>query len=484
MHNPHLTAVPPARPRRHTRALLVLVLLCASLAVASPPSAGATAIVPPAGPKVGAVTPDAGPLSGGQHVLVRGFGFRDVRLVTIGGQPVPYLVLSGTRLVAATPAVDAPGGVQVRVTAAGGRSPRSDGSRYSYVMRPRVDLVTPNAGPTAGGNKVTVTGRGLGRAERVTFAGTDAPFTVVSPRKITTTAPAGTDGGRLRVRVHSPGGRSTIHPLTRYRYLAPPTITDISPSSGFESGGETVVVTGTWLGSATRVTFGGVDATSFDVLSPTSVSAVAPPGTAGPAQIRVTTPGGRTAIDSISEYLYVEATPPPVITSLTPSSGPPAGGTQVIIDGSGFDDLVEVRFGLTPAFVFMATSDQLRVFAPAGAPGPVQVVVVTGAGESEQTSASEFTYVVPPTLPWVESVTPNQGPLAGGTAVTITGTDFTDVTDVTFGDNSALEFTVESPTEISATSPPGEFPNFMYHVRVHTTAGSSPMHSESEWSYN
>ena len=64
------------------------------------------------------------------------------------------------------------------------------------------------------------------------------------------------------------------------------------------------------------------------------------------------------------------------------------------------------------------------------AAGPVQVVVVTNAGESQPV---EFTYVLPPVLPIVDSVTPSEGPLAGGTEVLIAGSNFTDITGVTFG---------------------------------------------------
>ena len=46
------------------------------------------------------------------------------------------------------------------------------------------------------------------------------------------------------------------------------------------------------------------------------------------------------------------------------------------------------------------------------------------------------------------------GPTAGGTQVTITGTHFTGVTGVSFG-QTAASFNVESETKITATSPPG-----------------------------
>lgn len=59
------------------------------------------------------------------------------------------------------------------------------------------------------------------------------------------------------------------------------------------------------------------------------------------------------------------------------------------------------------------------------------------------------------TVPNVVGITPTSGPEAGGTAVTITGSGFTDATGVTFDGNDATDFTVVSDTEITATTPAG-----------------------------
>jgi hypothetical protein len=56
-------------------------------------------------------------------------------------------------------------------------------------------------------------------------------------------------------------------------------------------------------------------------------------------------------------------------------------------------------------------------------------------------------------LPTVTHVTPTAGPTSGGTLVTITGTNFTDVMSVKFGKVNAA-FTVKSATTIVATAPP------------------------------
>jgi len=53
----------------------------------------------------------------------------------------------------------------------------------------------------------------------------------------------------------------------------------------------------------------------------------------------------------------------------------------------------------------------------------------------------------------VSAVSPSSGPAAGGTAVTITGTNFTGASAVRFGSAPATSFSVTGPTSISAQSP-------------------------------
>jgi hypothetical protein len=81
----------------------------------------------------------------------------------------------------------------------------------------------------------------------------------------------------------------------------------------------------------------------------------------------------------------------------------------------------------------------------------VDVTVVGPSGTSAVTPADQFTYVAPP-APTVTGLSPSSGSTAGGTSVTITGTNFTNASAVTFGTTSA-SFTVVSSTTIQATTP-------------------------------
>ncbi len=61
-------------------------------------------------------------------------------------------------------------------------------------------------------------------------------------------------------------------------------------------------------------------------------------------------------------------------------------------------------------------------------------------------------FQLPP--PTVTAVNPSSGPAAGNTTVTITGTNFTGTTAVSFGLAAALSYSIDSATQITAVAPP------------------------------
>ncbi len=82
--------------------------------------------------------------------------------------------------------------------------------------------------------------------------------------------------------------------------------------------------------------------------------------------------------------------PPPVITSISPSSG--YSGTPVTINGTNLTGAT-VNFGAQPAFVQAAGDTQMVVFPPTQPLGTVvDVTATTSAGTSPTTPADQFTY--------------------------------------------------------------------------------------------
>jgi DNA-binding beta-propeller fold protein YncE len=88
------------------------------------------------------------------------------------------------------------------------------------------------------------------------------------------------------------------------------------------------------------------------------------------------------------------ASGPPSVTSVSPDCGPAAGGTTVVIAGSGFTGASVVDFGSTAASSYTVNSDtQVTATSPAGSSGTVDITVTTSGGTSATGSGDKFTYV-------------------------------------------------------------------------------------------
>jgi hypothetical protein len=137
------------------------------------------------------------------------------------------------------------------------------------------------------------------------------------------------------------------------------------------------------------VNFGLTPASSFTVVSDTSITATSPAGTAGIIDIRVTTPGGTSATSSNDKFTYYG---PPTVTSVSPNTGSVNGSNTVTITGTDFLQATAVNFGLTPASSFTVESDtSITAITPAGV-GLVNITVVTPAGTSPTSPNDDFTY--------------------------------------------------------------------------------------------
>ncbi len=135
------------------------------------------------------------------------------------------------------------------------------------------------------------------------------------------------------------------------------------PNAGPSAGGTSVKIVGNFLSNPSAVTFGGIPATSFKSVTPNSILAVSPPGTVGSTvEVQVTTPSGPSTTEP---FTYTDG---PIVTGVSPSTGPPSGGTSVTVTGTGFTGATAVDFdGSTPATNFMVNSDtSITATAPAG----------------------------------------------------------------------------------------------------------------------
>ena len=283
------------------------------------------------------------------------------------------------------------------------------------------------------------------RCAAVDFGTTPATsFTVVSATTITADDPAGT--GVVDVTVTTSGGTSATSPADQFTYTAAPTVTSISPTSGPQTGGTLVTITGASFTAATSVDFGTTPATSFTVVSPTTITADDPAGT-GVVNVTVTTPGGTSATSPADQFTYVAA---PTVTSIRPTSGPLTGGTTVTITGTILTGATAVDFGITPATSFTVLSaTTITADDPAGS-GVVNVTVTTAGGTSPTSPADQFSYVPAPTLTSINPTSAFVGSAA--TTITLTGTNFVNVSTADFN-GTPLTTTFDSATQLTAVIP-------------------------------
>ena len=141
---------------------------------------------------------------------------------------------------------------------------------------------------------------------------------------------------------------------------------------------------------------------------------------------------------------------PAAISSFDPTSGPI--GSSVQINGSGFggsSPATAVTFNGSAATFTINSNVRITAIVPLGATdGPIGVTDPEGTA----TSVTSFDVTASP-VPTIASFLPTTG--AVGTSVVITGTGFIGVTAVKFNGTTATTFTVDSPTQITATVPGG-----------------------------
>jgi len=176
------------------------------------------------------------------------------------------------------------------------------------------------------------------------------------------------------------------------------------------------------------------------------------------------------AVDVYGVRVVQLKAPPPA----TPASASPpavnAGLTSVlvtltgtVISGSGFYDpgtgysnriQASVSGGITVNSVAYSspTSITLDLNTVGAATGPRTITVTNPDGQSK-TSASGILTIATGPVPTVSAIAPASGPAAGGTSVTLTGTDFTAGAGVSIGGAAATGVNVTGSTSADAVTP-------------------------------
>ena len=335
---------------------------------------------------------------------------------------------------------------------------KTDGYTYEYPA-PIINTITPQSGLITGGESVKIQGQYFRATPKVYFGAAEAAIEqFVDATTILVKAPPASTAGAVDVKVINPDQKQAIKTNGyTYEYSAP-TVTSISPNSGFVTGGNTVTIQGTMFFRETKIFFGAKEAGMAYYFGPTKVNVTVPSAEApGAVDVKIVNPDGKEVV-SPGAYTYIKL-PAPTITKITPNSGLVTGGDIVVIEGTNFSSTTKVKFGDTelPLNKFYS-STKIQVVSPAAqSAGAVDVTVVNADAQSASVPGG-FTYneLPPPPPPTITSLSPNSGLVTGGDTVTIQGSMLSKETKIYFGNKEAAIIYYFGATKVNVRVPAAE----------------------------
>lgn len=423
--------------------------------VMEPPDAGEPDAGPPPMLSITALLPPRGASAGGTSVLISGSAFlhdfagsgteaKPNTVIKIGGNQVQdfQIIDDETIELRTPPGVTGPASVSLQNPNGGFVC----NNCFTYFDELSVTGFTPRQGVLSGGNEVVITGTGFTADTQVLFGAYSSPHIAFdSVTQLTVTAPRGAAVGPVDLVVYNKNGVSTQR--RGYTYVADLRVSSVSPPTGPLAGGTTVTLTGTGFTGATAVKFGGTDGTGLSVVSDTELLVASPAGTAGAVDVTVVTPGGTWTVKK--GFTYFDAGGAFAVFALTPHVV--QAGDVVTLTGQALDTgTLSVSIGGVAATVGAVTFSTAQLTVPARGAAPRRADVTVDNGTDTATLAQGATWRVA-----LESLTPNSGPSAGGTVVTLAAQAFPDAAALTVGTLAATNVTVTSETSVGFTTPAG-----------------------------
>ncbi len=218
-----------------------------------------------------------------------------------------------------------------------------------------ITSVTPLQGSILGGTQITINGTNLAGTTAVKIGGVDCTsLQVLSPTLVKAVTPAGTAGEFALTVITAAGTLFAPAPFT-YVQLS---ISSVSPNQGIFSGGTAITITGSFLNGASSVKVGGVSATDVVAVNSTTVTAVTPAGSIGPASVEVT--GAKGTATASGAFTYISIVVPAWATLLEAVPDPAVvtdANLRAAIVASGFawrikDTSSNIEMLLVPAGTF------------------------------------------------------------------------------------------------------------------------------------
>eukprot|EP00163_Fabomonas_tropica_P005646 TRINITY_DN1525_c0_g1_i2.p1 TRINITY_DN1525_c0_g1~~TRINITY_DN1525_c0_g1_i2.p1 ORF type:complete len:3023 (-),score=588.09 TRINITY_DN1525_c0_g1_i2:123-9191(-) len=312
--------------------------------------------------------------------------------------------------------------------------------KFTYYPQPEITGISVDNGPAGGGTKVVVEGAYFGFSQadlkNIKMAGVPCKIMVFLSSTMLECITDSTVGKKARtgkVSVDTVGGEFVA--VWTYTYWNPD-IDTVYPQGAPSSGGTTITLTGSHLGSSFS------DVVSLDLAgesclstlwwqSESMIGCISPTASPKTGTVNITTTSGGNGPSKIKMFSFLsgdESALPPVVVSINPTKGPFTGGTEITVVGSWLGktpaDLVAVNFAGIPCDRNTLQWKNSSVIVCKTLPTTTSVSgivnVETSAGVSKD--VVPFEYVYP--NPTLESIKPDIVPAAGKTVVTIRGVYF------------------------------------------------------------
>ncbi len=277
-------------------------------------------------------------------------------------------------------------------------------------IAPLISGISPNTGPASGGTSVTISGANFAPGTQVQFGSIWATSAqVMSASQIQAVSPA-EGSGTVGVSVQNSDGQKAVAP-NAFTFVAPLQLaTKWLPVGSIGANYSATMFATGGLPPYTWSTPAGALPTGLQLNSAAGVIAGVPTASGTysfTAQVVDTLSSSSTEGLSVT----ISAQPAPVISNISPNTGPDAGGTAVSIHGSNFRTGASVEFGgISAASTQLVSPNQIQAVTPAESSGSVDVAVQDSDGQVATVSGG-FTFTAPSSGPPVVPA-PSSDPLA------------------------------------------------------------------------
>ncbi len=380
---------------------------------------------------VDTITPRRLPTTGGTEIEIHGSGFTHPTGVSFSGHNAAHVqVVSDSLLRVVTPAHPA-GPATMRLTTA--TENLEIPNAVTFYTPLKITRLSPTSGLPAGGQTVTLHGQGFGnlsvQTTRIFFGQNQATIQAIDPANNTlrVTTPAATSPGLVDVRLEHDHETHLLKNAYLYRTDNSFALSAAHPASGPTTGQTDVWLVGHGFDAANlSILFGSQPATILETSAGHALVRTPATTTAGPVDIIART--GTTERARLSDgFFYQQAA---AITHITPTSGPTDGNQTVTITGAGLSHTTQVFFGTLPADFEIISDTQIRATTPPHGAALVDITLHAANTTNTLTTTAPDAYRFQAPLQ-IWGYSPTRGALAGGTFVTVRGTGFSSLDDLT-----------------------------------------------------